>query len=126
MRRVNEVVAEQARRDGGSVAFVCECGQCGGKLVRTTLHAYDLIRARDGLILASGHLNPTATASQIAEGVSNSTPDPDVPSGWLTPPSRLVTRPRRLGVGRWAFPADDPGNGSGNRLSGDPQPGSPT
>ena len=55
MRRVNTVVAERARRDGGPVAFVCECGQCGGKLVRATMHAYDLIRARDGLILAKEH-----------------------------------------------------------------------
>jgi hypothetical protein len=74
MRRVNAAVAEQAREQGGRVAFVCECGHCGGKLIPATLHAYELIRARDGLILATGHgeertLQTAARASSRSEAV---------------------------------------------------------
>jgi hypothetical protein len=55
MQRINKTLAQQARREGGRVTFVCECGRCGGELVPITLEQYDEIRAREDLIVAPGH-----------------------------------------------------------------------
>jgi hypothetical protein len=56
MARVNDKIAEAARREGRSSAtFVCECGRCGGDFVDLSLAEFDEHRAREESVVAPNH-----------------------------------------------------------------------
>lgn len=59
------------------MVFVCECGRCGGELVRAMLFAYDRIRATDACLLVPGHgneLRPSAARLDPSDALTLGSP----------------------------------------------------